>query len=295
MLDCGCAESFRLIGLSEFAQLCGISQQAVCNWKTNHHDFPAPVEVIGRSPKWFLWQARYWQLQREARRNHPKWKQPARADLPPEKVGHIRERERLWRRNHPDAYREIQRRYRHNNQETFRNYARLQATKHRHTVSDKYVKSVLARRFGMKLRELPQEELPLLVDLMRLVLIFKRLLKRNGVQVIYEYNNKGDVMEPSKRTMAGLRDIIWDQIDKVQKKEIDLDRAKLVLEAADTIINSFKVEIAHAIAFKKGPLKELPLAGGKDEEGMEGTAKTIAATGTVVKAEGEGSPVEGGE
>lgn len=80
--------------------------------------------------------------------------------------------------------------------------------------------------------------------------------------------------------MEGLRDILWDQIEKVQKKEIDLDRAAVIIKGAETIINSFKVETQHALVFGKGKVKELPLPNDQKEIGDDtGGAGEGAAVG----------------
>jgi hypothetical protein len=76
--------------------------------------------------------------------------------------------------------------------------------------------------------------------------------------------------ENKARNMQGLREVLWDQIKMVQNKEIDLERAAVVIKAAETIISSFKVEIQHAVAFKKGPVQELAAPEPKDDKVVEG-------------------------
>jgi hypothetical protein len=59
-LKCGCVDSFNLIGVAEFATLCGVTKQVICNWKTRYPTFPKPIQELALGPIWFQWQARLW-------------------------------------------------------------------------------------------------------------------------------------------------------------------------------------------------------------------------------------------
>jgi hypothetical protein len=59
-LKCGCVDSFRPIGVAEFAELCGVTKQVICNWRKRYSDFPQPMQELAIGPLWLQWQARLW-------------------------------------------------------------------------------------------------------------------------------------------------------------------------------------------------------------------------------------------
>lgn len=93
--------------------------------------------------------------------------------------------------------------------------------------------------------------------------------------------------------LSGLREIVQDQIDRARstdpdpKKAFDPKRAALIVKGADTIINSYKVELASAAL----------LLGNKGKEGGKGEGDdrtTIPAVGRRVDGEAgeEGASAE---
>lgn len=66
------------------------------------------------------------------------------------------------------------------------------------------------------------------------------------------------------RNIEKLRDILFDQLESLAdpKKEVDLDRSKLINETAQLIVNTAKVEVEHAKVLK-GALT-LPFIEGQD-------------------------------
>lgn len=67
-MQCTCVVSYHLVGVSEFAELCGVSRQAVDNWQKRHTTFPKPVARLAIGPLWLVWQVRYWQIYHQPKR-----------------------------------------------------------------------------------------------------------------------------------------------------------------------------------------------------------------------------------
>src|ERR1700758_240014 len=45
-------ESDNLVGISEIAEMAGVSKQAVTNWRMRYETFPRPVQTLQSGPVW---------------------------------------------------------------------------------------------------------------------------------------------------------------------------------------------------------------------------------------------------
>ena len=54
-----------------------------------------------------------------------------------------------------------------------------------------------------------------------------------------------------KRTIEDLRQVLFDTIDAVKKGEMDIDRAKMISDLSQVMVNSAKVEVEYAKATGK--------------------------------------------
>jgi predicted DNA-binding transcriptional regulator AlpA len=183
MLPCGCAESFKLVTMTKFAEICCVSRNAVWYWKEHRQGFPQPVLLKGNRPMWQLWQVRYWERQRAAKQKRPTWKRPSRATLPEEAVEHLRDKDRSWRRQQREYYKTIKHNYRTRHIDRVREKEKLQEIEARANLNDKYVRMLLSRRIKTKICDIPEEYLPELTDLLRGVILLKRELRATGVRV----------------------------------------------------------------------------------------------------------------
>lgn len=53
----------RLLGLSEAAEIFGVSRQVISNWRLRYHDFPKPVAELKSGPVWYLKDFKQWGTQ----------------------------------------------------------------------------------------------------------------------------------------------------------------------------------------------------------------------------------------
>lgn len=58
-----------LFGLSEIADLAGVTRQAVTNWRKRFDDFPKPAQTLQSGPVWNRDEAELW-LKQKAGRTH---------------------------------------------------------------------------------------------------------------------------------------------------------------------------------------------------------------------------------
>src|SRR5690348_3677822 len=50
----------QLVGMSEIAQIAGVTKQAVANWRDRNVDFPKPVANLKQGPVWELNEIAVW-------------------------------------------------------------------------------------------------------------------------------------------------------------------------------------------------------------------------------------------